>query len=44
MTNVDPGTYFATAPLPTSGAIIAEFDVTLPDGSSLTAGFTFPAG
>ena len=43
MSNVDPGTYFASAPLPAAGTIIAEIDVLLPDGTTLTAGFTFPA-
>ena len=43
MNNIDPGTYFASAPLPATGDVIAEIEVLLPDGSILAAGFTFPA-
>jgi copper transport protein len=40
--NTDPGIYFANAALPATGTVIAEITAILPDGSTLTAGFTFP--
>jgi copper transport protein len=41
LANVDPGVYFVYAPALPAGTYVAEIELTLPDGSTVVAGFRF---